>query len=409
MRANGRSSRDRSLVLSLGGLGIAAVLTAPGGALARPLAVEGTVTAAHSRWTSDGSRIITEATVRTPDGVEVVVSQLGGTVDGLTMRTFPGPEVLEPGMQVAVAATERVDLSQRMHAAVDSVRVLARPPGFVRTGPTKVGNSLYWESGCVYVTASAEGSRAIPGEQEFEVIDASIGEWNTRVAECSFMNLVQAPREEVEVGRDGVNAIKFRDTSWCRPATGDDPQRCHSPLAAGLTTVVFVDDDRSSRDGAIVDADIELNGVHFSIAIDGMTQGPPGCLSELQNTLTHEIGHLLGLEHPCRTPTDPPRLDENGDPVPLCSDAAGDPKITEATMYNFQECGEQKKKSLSDDEVNAMCSIYPKADDPGTCERVGEGGGCCSAGGQTGVPLEFVLGALGFGALVLRRRRPPGR
>src|SRR5262245_31464309 len=87
-----------------------AMVLAPAAALARPVAVEGTVTDAQSRWTSDGSRIVTEATVRTADGRDVVVSQLGGTVDGLTMRTFPGPELLAPGMRVAVDATERMDL-----------------------------------------------------------------------------------------------------------------------------------------------------------------------------------------------------------------------------------------------------------------------------------------------------------
>src|SRR5689334_15385696 len=138
--------RSRALVVGL--------LLAPTAALARPVLVEGTVVEARSRWTSDGSRIVTEAVVRTADG-DVRVSQLGGTVDGLTMRTFPGPELLAPGMQVAVAATERPDLSQQMHVAVDSVRVLYAPPEFVRTGPTKAGHSLYWESGCVFVTPAA--------------------------------------------------------------------------------------------------------------------------------------------------------------------------------------------------------------------------------------------------------------
>ena len=73
------------------------------------MAVSGTVVETHSHWTSDGSRIVTEATLDTPDG-RVVVSQLGGTVDGLTMRTFPGPEIMEPGMQVAIAAHDAMEL-----------------------------------------------------------------------------------------------------------------------------------------------------------------------------------------------------------------------------------------------------------------------------------------------------------
>jgi hypothetical protein len=83
------------------------VLLVPATAAAAPgMSVEGMVTAAKSRWTQDGSRIVTEATVATPTG-PIVVSQLGGTVDGLTMRTFPGPEILAPGMQVARTSISR--------------------------------------------------------------------------------------------------------------------------------------------------------------------------------------------------------------------------------------------------------------------------------------------------------------
>jgi hypothetical protein len=384
------------------------LLLVPATALARPVLVEGTVVEAKSRWTQDGSRIVTEAVVRTADG-DVTVSQLGGTVDGLTMRTFPGDDILAPGMQVAVAATERMDLSQRMHVAVDSVRVLFTPPEFVRTGPTKGGHYLYWESSCTYVTPAAEGTKYIGGDLEFTIIEASVRTWNDSIASCSYMNVILDPRQDREVGRDNVNLIKFRDVSWCRPATGDDPARCHAESAAGLTTAVYVDDATSSRDGAIVDADIELNGVNFAISVGGQTSSTAACKAELQNTLTHELGHLLGLEHPCRVGNDPARVDNTGAPVPLCSSALNNTRITEATMFNFQDCGETKKESLETDDINGVCTIYPTDQDPGTCERVGNQGGCCSASSGAGLPLGPVLGTLGFGALLLRRRRPSSR
>lgn len=364
--------------------------------------IEGHVTSSTSRWTRDGSRIITEATVETAKG-PVMVSQLGGTVDGLTMRTFPGPEILQPGMQVAVRTYESHDLLARPHNIVDGVKIFYTPPEFVRTGPTKAGAYLYWESGCVYVRADAEGTKEVAGDLEFQVIDDVIAHWNTSVAACSFMNIVQESREAMEVGKDRVNLIKFRDTSWCRPAIDDDGVRCHSSSAAGLTTATYVDDKDSDRDGAIVDADIELNGVDFAISVDGNTLGTAGCKADLANTLTHEMGHLLGLEHPCLAGGDPPRTDGDGNPVPACPTT--DPKITEATMFNYQDCGETKKATLSPDDIDGICRIYPIAEDPKSCDAVPEPGGCggCAAGGTSWA--GFALSAVTLGLLLGRPRR----
>jgi len=375
------------------------------------MTIDGDVIAAHSYWTADESRIVTEATVRTADGQEVVVSQLGGSVDGIGMIQMPGPAMLEPGMHVAVAAHKDLDLAQQEHVVLDSVKVLAYPPGFVRTGPTKAGHYLRWESGCVFVTVDAAGTTAIPGDQEFAIIDAAINTWNndTVNASCSYLKVINEGKKSLEVNiKDKINLIKFRDPPlWGRPAVGDDPARMYSPQAAGITTAVYIDQASSPRDGAIVDADIEINGVNFAISANGVSNSEQACHSELQNTLTHELGHLHGLEHPCLAGGDPPRFDDMGNPVPSCSSALP-PRILDATMYNFQDCGETKKEMLSPDEINAMCRIYPVSMDPKACDRPGAtGGGCCSASGGDRPEVSLLLA--GTTILLLRRRRKLSR
>jgi hypothetical protein len=379
---------------------VVAAMAGTAGASDATVSVTGLVLDTHSRWTEDGSRIVTEARVETDDG-GVVVSQLGGSVDGLAMRTFPGPPPLVAGMHVAIAARRDRDLSRREHLVVDGVRVLATPPGYVRTGPTQAGNYLYWESGCVFIVVDAQGTRQVVGDQEFVVVDQVLATWNDRTAACSYLRLHNDGRRDLEVGRDYVNLIKFRDTTWCRPATKDDPARCHAESAAGITTTTYVDDPRSPRDGAIVDSDIELNGRHFAISVDGQTLGTASCLADLRNTLTHELGHLLGLEHTCLAAGDPPRVDHLGRPVPLCSQTTA-PEIVDATMYNFQECGETSKATLEADDIAGICGIYPKSDDPGRCERVGDQGGCCSAAER---PAGTILVWLLVACALLRRRR----
>ena len=79
------------------------VVALGGTASAAPMTVTGDVIDVRSRWTADGDRIVTEATVHTDSG-DVVVSQLGGTVDGLTMRQFPSDDPLVAGMRVTVLA-----------------------------------------------------------------------------------------------------------------------------------------------------------------------------------------------------------------------------------------------------------------------------------------------------------------
>src|SRR5258708_6554934 len=156
--------------------------------LLAPLTVSGVVSDATSRWTGDGSRIITEATVSTASG-DVVVSQLGGTVDGVTMRTFPAIATpLERGMYVDVLA--HVDVVQDVGS-------------FVRTGPTKAGHYLYWESGCIFVTPDSAGTTAVPFATAQNVIAASIATWNTDVdtASCSFIKVMTDAPKAVEVGK----------------------------------------------------------------------------------------------------------------------------------------------------------------------------------------------------------------
>jgi len=368
--------------------------------------VSGVVTQTSSRWTSDGSRIVTEAVVRTDRG-DVTVSQLGGTIGGIAMRAFvlggDGVELLAPGMRVSVLASTLPDRAGRLHNAVEGVKVLEYPAGFVRTGPTAAGGYLYWESGCVMITPDADGTSEIAGDGEFDVIDAAMGTWNTGVSGCSYMRLVDAGRKAMEVGRDRVNLVKFRDASWCRPATADDPPRCHPESAAGITIATYVDDASSDRDGAIVDADIELNGVQFSIGVNGQTLGTQPCIAELQNTLTHELGHLLGLEHTCLAAGDPDRIDDKGNPVPSCPGTAANQA---ATMFNYQECGETSKESLDPDDIAGVCAIYPPAQDPGVCEPVSDGGGCCDTGRDSrgSLALTLLVGLTWFAGFWRRRR-----
>ena len=77
----------------------------------------------------------------------------------------------------------------------------------------------------------------------------------------------------------------------------------------------------------IMDADIDLNLVDF----EWSTSGESGRV-DLQNALTHELGHILGFAH---------------------SDAQ------EATMFASAIPGETEKRDLYEDDIQGVREVYP--------------------------------------------------
>jgi len=136
--------------------------------------------------------------------------------------------------------------------------------------------------------------------------------------------------------------------------------------------------------GQIVDADILLDDAHRDFCLDSC--GPDE--QSLDNTVTHEMGHLLGLDH------------------------SG---TSEATMYASAPPGETKKSTLHGDDRQGLCAAYSSgcgktydcttAPLPGTstASTAGDGDSCAAHPvGQPGWPILGILAVL-FGLL---RRRP---
>lgn len=134
--------------------------------------------------------------------------------------------------------------------------------------------------------------------------------------------------------------------------------------------------------GEIVDADILLDDAHRDFCLDNC--GPDE--QSLDNTVTHELGHLLGLDH------------------------SG---ASEATMYASAPPGETKKSTLHGDDRQGLCSAYgsgcgktfdcstaplPAASTASTAESDG-----CAAR-PVGRPSWLILGIFGVLIGILRRR-----
>ena len=280
---------------------------------------------------------------------------------------------------------------------------------YVRTTTETSGVPVQWNEKCIVVTIDMRGSKDVALPDIATTLQRAVANWTSRTQTCGGLSLASRPAYKVlDVAPDGLPAVIFRNDAWQRP--GHAP---HDPAAIGLTTVMYVNTPGQPGDGTILDADIELNNVNYTFTTNPANAAArPGTqLADLENTLTHELGHVQGLAHTCWdhiTPTPP--LDNNGQPIPDCNDPNLPPSITTTTMYPFATMeGETSKRNLNPDDVNGVCDVYkPLAGKLGCYPEIDGGLQCSAAPAERRARWPLVpatLAAMVGAAWAARRRR----
>ncbi len=309
--------------------------------------------------------------------------------------------------------------------------------GYVRA--TVQGNAscpLWWGKRSVpYVVNdfSAQAARQVCGTTPAEevatadpAVQASFATWTqaTRTgasSPCTDLKLVhQGTTASIATGADSQNLVVFRRGQCTDPSIAPSSDPCHSDSScadkyncwdhgssgSGANVIALTTTSYVKSTGEIVDADMELNGwdgvsgsspgFYFTCVgatSTDRTSPPPDCPGapapdcactskgqsacidiDVQNTVTHESGHFIGLAHP----------------------PANDPNY--ATMDATAASGETSKRTLTQDDVNGVCTIYPAGGPTAACAQ-GGGCGCRSAGPEGAIAL--------LGLLALARRRRP--
>ncbi len=221
------------------------------------------------------------------------------------------------------------------------------------------------------------------------------------------------PNENLIVFRHGPCSavVASSDPCWNAGTCGNqyDCWEYADPSVIALTTVTY-----DPATGAIRDADMELNdwgGDPGSLSVrpadgwyltcdpaPGLTKVPPLCSSygqssciymDVQNTVTHESGHFIGLAHPT-------------------ANCVGDLTCESATMFASASIGEISKRVLSQDDAEGVCTIYPAGAATATCpyrDTCSKGCGCGAGAGPSGVLA--LIGLLLAAPRRLRRARRP--
>jgi hypothetical protein len=278
---------------------------------------------------------------------------------------------------------------------------------------TPDGVAVAWPGGCVFVQPDAGGTPDLPAQMVFATVQKALSNWVTATSACSYLQLNYVNPAPLEAHLDGINTVKFRTDRWCHPNDAQEKDVCYSSIATGITTVFYV--EKGSHEGTILDADIELNDVDFTFVIEPTTQKARAgtTVSDLENTLTHELGHVQGLDHTCNAGGAPPQeVDQNGVPPPSCDElsslsAAEQAKIVNATMYPVATPGETKKRMPTSDDVAGICSAYPRAGNPNVCKPInlGDYASGCTIAPRAPRSLALVLVILlALAALATRRR-----
>jgi len=289
---------------------------------------------------------------------------------------------------------------------------------------TALGNPFSWRTPTVQLVGYPHGLPTVPTDEIAAAMQASVSAWSKEDpdnATCSFLNLSLSLRPDTTVPpaavHDNQNSVAIRDHDWtsiCSP-TKDGKMVCHLSGELALTTIW------SRGCGEIVEADVEVNATNFSWG-DVSVAGNAG-LHDLQNALTHEMGHFIGLDHTClmaalvdpvtMLPIEP--VDNNGDKVPFCMPGSQlTPAQRDATLYPSAQPGDVDKRSLSPDDRLGLCSIYPTGTTPVHCGLGSSGGSCAVAAAEAAQPGEQKTRGLTItlalaGVLIAVRRRSSRR
>jgi hypothetical protein len=260
-----------------------------------------------------------------------------------------------------------------------------------------IGPALFWCTRSIPFITNEKGSKDA-GPSSIDAVKLSFDAWtHSTCSDLKFADQGTTPRTDVGFDQasnatDNINLVVWREVSCVSATPANDPcltaggcnnkYDCWEGGGTGMETIALTTTTFNVNTGEIYDTDIELNGAGFVFStVDSppcTSQPPhappvPTCVAtDIRNTLTHEVGHVTGLDHNTTDPT--------------------------VTMYPTAGLGDTDKRAPHQDDIDGLCAIYPVGAATEGCQT--KACGC----GATGSPWA-ILAALLLGPWTILRRR----
>lgn len=244
-----------------------------------------------------------------------------------------------------------------------------------------IGPSLHWKNRTVVMNPSLPEGSTMSSEMLLSAMNWAAEAWS-KSADSDFKIVIGPPVSQRWIGFDWSNKSPNYNIVTVREPTKQDfyGEWMHAAGVVALTSITYI-----QRTGEIVDADIEINLAQHDFDDCLQRRGSCGRSFDLTSTLTHEFGHVLGLDHP----------EESFE------------NARRTTMFAQSSAGEITKRWPSADDVFGLNFLYPLGQPSPDCFgvrkpapkklRVMTDTGC----NQTSSPPLWIL--LLFGVLALAR------